>query len=174
MKLSRCIWTHHTTVKRYVAFSESVTEVCFCAKRNLYCVDFTVHVCPHVCMHAFPVSFTLHMLLECTRTCHHSCVKLYDFQELSCCLQPQLFLGFHDRTVANSEHFLFPMRMCVGSVSTHLCACAKIKGIDMMGKGCCFCPMHLKAVLMINGLSCCTEKSADISIMEFSLLAPKL
>lgn len=88
-----------------------------------------------------------------------------------CCLQPQLFLGFHDRTVANSEHFLFPTCMCV---STHLCACAKIKGTDMMGKGCCFRPMHLKAVRMINDLSCCTEKSADISMMEFSVSAPKL
>lgn len=55
----------------------------FVQKRSLYCVDFTVCVCPHVCVHAFPVSFTLHMLLECTCTCHRSCVKLYDFQWLS-------------------------------------------------------------------------------------------
>lgn len=42
-------------------------------RRSLYCVDFTVYVCPHV------FSCILHMLLECTCTCHHSCVKLMTF-----------------------------------------------------------------------------------------------
>lgn len=81
-------------VKMYLSTSHYCEKICgflgicdrstlLCKKRSLYCVDFTVCVCPHVCVHAFPVSFTLHMLLECTCTCHRSCVKLYDFQWLS-------------------------------------------------------------------------------------------